>query len=356
MNKEVFMEQALALAEKGRGKTLPNPMVGCVIVKNEKIAGVGWHESFGKEHAEAMALKQAGKLARGATMFVSLEPCSTQGKQPPCTKAIIQAGIKKVFVAMHDPNPKHCKKGVLELKKNGIIVDVGLLEEKARALNEVFEKTIKSREPFVVMKTAMTLDGKIAWGSGKKKKVSGKKAREKALEMRNEFDAIMVGINTVKKDNPRLTARTGKKNNPVRIIVDSKASVSLKARALGQNGKTIVACTKSAPAGKLKKLEKKGIGVMVVKEKNRLVSLKNLMKELGKAGIYTVLIEGGAALSSSALKDGIVDKLLVFINPRIMGKGLNGWGKLELKKEILLEYVQMKKIGEDCFLEARIRH
>ncbi len=350
MGEERFMQLALQLAKKGEGRVSPNPLVGCVIVKRRKIVGRGWHKKFGSAHAEINALKQAGSRAIGSTMYVNLEPCYHYGKTGPCTRAIIEAKVGKAVIAMLDPNPLVKGKGVRELKKAGIKVKVGLMEREAKRRNEFYITYMKTGKPFVLMKVGMSLDGKISYGNERGKRITGKESFKITRQLRSRVDAVLVGINTVIKDNPRLTARVKGGRNPVRVIVDSKARIPLGARVLKEKGKVIVACTKKAPKGKLQKLTKIGAGVIVVREKSGLVDLGNLVKQLGVAGISSLMIEGGAKIFASALRERMVDRTLFFISPKIIGKGLDVFGWEEIMQKIKIEKVG--RCGEDLLIEC----
>src|SRR3990172_9550474 len=263
-----YMRMALRLAEKARGRTSPNPMVGAVVVKDGKVISRGWHRKAGEPHAEAIALKKAGGAARGATLYVTLEPCSHTGKRtPPCSPLVIQSGITRVVVAMTDPNPKVSRGGVKALSSAGIDVITGVVEPEARKLNEAYIKHIIKGMPFVTLKIAQTLDGKIATAWGESKWITAEKAREEAHRLRDINDALLVGINTVLKDNPSLTTRIPGGRDPVRVIVDSTLRIPLNAKVLTQksSAKTIVATLTNAPKGKTTKLQKAGVEVLMVK-------------------------------------------------------------------------------------------
>lgn len=351
------MRRALVLAK--RGKTSPNPMVGAIVVKDGKIVGEGYHRKAGEAHAEVVALEMAGKLAKGAELYVTLEPCSHFGRTPPCTKAIIASGIKSVVAAMVDPNPKVAGNGLAELEAAGIKTSVGLLEDKARKLNERFIKYITTGMPFVTLKLAMTLDGKIAAQSGDSKWISCADSRKMVHRLRERTDAILVGIGTVLADNPELTARIGnRKSYPARVIADSRARIPVDAKILSQpKGETIIAVSTGAPENKLVKLKQAGARIIEVAGSNGQVDLSALMKELGRMQIASVLIEGGGNIAASALSAGIVDKILVFIAPKIVGgksakTPVEGLGALSMTDALRLENMSVKKIGCDILVEA----
>jgi len=350
-----YMDVAIQLAEKGKGYVSPNPLVGCIIVKRGKIVGKGYHKKYGETHAEINALKAAGKKANNATMYVNIEPCSHWGKTSPCTETIVEAGIREVVVGMEDPNP--LVDGYKELKFRGLKTRIGILRDKAKKLNEAYIKYIKTKRPFVILKLAMSLDGKIATSTGDSKYITSREARKYVHQLRNDVDAVMVGINTITRDNPILDSRLVKGKNPTKIIVDSTLKISERAKVLKDPSKVIIATTKKAPKKKIDKLHQKGIQVLVLKPKAGLVDLKELMKELGKSGITPVMIEGGAELSGNAIKEGIVDKLLIFTAPKIIGNGLGPIKNLGIKKvnkAINLKNISTKKIGKDLLIEGNL--
>lgn len=356
------MEIALDLARKGVGKVNPNPLVGAVIVNDGKIIGKGYHESYGKAHAEINAFKDAGaKLLEGSTMYVTLEPCSHYGKTPPCVDQIIENRIKRVVIGMVDPNPLVSGKGVKKLQEAGIDVTVGILEDECKKLNEVFIKYITKKKPFVVLKTAMSLDGKISTASGESKWITDKEARENVHTLRNELTAIMIGIDTVIIDNPELTCRIPNGRNPIRIVVDSKLRIPYDSKILetAKKFKTIIATTEKASKEKIHKLKDLGIIVIETKSKNEKVDLKDLMLKLGKQNIDSILLEGGSTLNYSALESGIVDKILVYIAPKIIGgikskTPVGGSGISNLKDAFKVRELSTSIIGKDILLQGYI--
>ena len=350
-----YMDIALKLAEKGKGYVSPNPLVGCVIVKRGKIVGKGHHKKYGEEHAEINALRAAGKKANNATMYVNIEPCSHWGKTSPCTEKIVEAGIREVIVGMEDPNP--LVDGYKELKFRGLKTRIGIRKEEAQKLNEAYSKYMKTKKPFVILKLAMSLDGKIATSTGDSKYITGTEARRYVHQLRNDVDAVMVGINTIIRDNPLLDSRLVKGKNPIKVIVDSGLKMPERANALKEPSKVIIATTSKAQRGKVDKLQHKGIRVMVLKPKKGLVDLNELVKELGKSEIASVMIEGGAELSGNAIKEGIIDKVLIFTAPKIIGNGLGPIKNLGIKKvdkAINLKNVATKKIGRDLLVEGNL--
>lgn len=347
------MELALKLAEKGRGLTIPNPMVGCIIVKRGRIVGKGYHRTAGTEHAEVIALNDAGKKSINSTLYVNLEPCSHWGKTPPCTEKIVEAGVREVIIAMEDPNP--LVDGFKELKFRGIKTKIGILEKEAKKLNEVYVKYMKTKRPFVILKVAMSLDGKIATATGDSKYITSKEARTYVHQLRTEVDAIAVGSNTVVRDNPELTPRLFKGKDPMKIVVDSKLKIPKNCNLMKDPKKLIIATTNNASKSNIKKLQQRGVNVLITATKKGMVDLQDLMKQLGKHEVTSIMIEGGSELNSSAIKEGIVDKVLIFAAPKIIGNGLGAIGNLGIKKidkAINLKNPVTRKIGKDMLIEA----
>jgi len=349
-----YMELALQLAEKGKGTTSPNPMVGSLIVKRGRIVGKGWHKKCGEAHAEVCALQQAGKKAKDGILYVTLEPCSHWGRTPPCTEQIVQAGIREVVIGMEDPNP--IISGYEELKFRGLKVRIGILEEECKKLNEPYIKWIKTKKPFVVVKAAMSLDGKIATRTGDSKYITSKEARAFVHQLRVEYDAVMVGINTVLKDDPELTVRLAKGRNPIKIVVDTNLRIPLNATIVkNEPTKLIVVATRKADKKKMKLLQQKGVKVLIVNQARGMIDLNELMKELGKLEITSIMVEGGAELNAEAIKSGIVDKVLFFISPKLIGSGLAALGDLGITKidrSIKLKKIEYRKIGKDMLIEG----
>ncbi len=350
---EKYMRLALALAAKGLGRTSPNPCVGAVIVKNKRIIGKGWHKKRGQAHAEVNALNSATQDASGATLYVNLEPCSHLNKlTPPCTQAIIRAGIKRVVIAQNDPNPQ--VNGVEELKKHGIGVKTGVLEKEAIELNKAFTKAITKSLPYVLIKTAMSADGKIACNTGESRGLSSPEALEFVHKLRNEYDCILVGIGTVLQDDPRLTCRMPGGRNPLRVILDSRLSIPLNARVLADQN-VVIACTSAASKVKKKALQKKGIAVEEFGKKQ--VNLRQLLKWLAARGKNSVLVEGGSEVNASFLEEKLVDEIMLVIAPKLIGgekaKGaFGGIGINRINNAIPLERGSVKQIGSDFVLTA----
>lgn len=356
-----FMEYALTLASKARGRTSPNPMVGAVIVRDGKIVGEGYHQKAGDAHAEIHALNQARGLAEGATMYVTLEPCCHWGRTPPCTEAVIRAKLANVLIAMKDPNPQVAGNGIRQLEEAGISVQVGLCESESRQLNEVFIKYITTQRPFVILKSAISLDGKIATASGESQWITSEASRLKGHEIRAQVDAILVGIGTVLQDNPSLTTRLPDKKNedPIRVIVDSHGRTPIGAKIFNpdSNARTLIAVTKDAPLKKINALKAAGADVLIVEAKKGRVCLETLMRELGRRKITSVLIEGGAEINAAALQARIVDKLMFFVAPKLIGGKdapgpIGGAGIAHLAETFELRDVKTSHIGADFLIEG----
>lgn len=359
-----FMDRAIELAGRGRGWVNPNPLVGAVIVREERIIAEGWHERCGGLHAERNAFLHAQEETAGATLYVTLEPCCHYGKTPPCTEAIIEHRIVRVVVAMTDPNPLVAGKGVEMLRNAGIEVVVGVEEEKARKQNEIFLKYITTCTPWVVMKTAMTLDGKIAAYTGDSRWVTGEEARQMVQEMRAAYMGIMVGIGTVKADDPMLNCRLeGDVRQPVRIVVDSGAGIGLNSRLVetAREYRTIVAHTCCAEGEKLVVLKQKGVEVLLCREQEGRVDIHDLLGQLGQRGIDSVLLEGGGQLNESFLRRELVDEVYTFIAPKIIGgkeakTPVEGEGLPQMSEAILLEEVEVKMVGKDVLIKGKVIH
>jgi len=312
---------ACRLARRAAGRTSPNPMVGAVLVSNGRIVGTGYHRFAGGDHAEVAALKRAGTKARGATLYITLEPCSHQGRTPPCTGALIQAGIKEVVCGARDPNPLVSGRGFRKLRSAGIRVRAGILEDECRALIEGFAKFITRRLPFVILKLAATLDGKIAAVSGDARWISGEASRQTAHRLRNEVDAVIVGIGTVKADDPQLTCRITGGRNPWRVVLDSRLEIKSSAAILRQTdpAKTVIVTGPTVSRTKSRALAVGGAQVWSIPLRNGRVSWLPLLRKLASLNVVSVMIEGGAALAASALQAKIVDKVVFFYAPKLLG-------------------------------------
>lgn len=349
-----LMEKAIELAKKGKGKVNARPLVGCVIEKNGKIVGTGFHGEKKRKHAEAIALEKAGKKASEANLYVTLEPCSHRGFTGPCTEKIIRAGIARVFIGTTDPNPKACGRGIRRLGKAGIEVRCGTLQQQVIELNDYYNKWIITKKPFVVLKSALTRDGFISWGNGKRKKITGKKANKLVHDYRAECDCILVGIGTIKKDNPRLTCRKRNCRNPVRVILDPTLEIPLNARVLKEKGKTIIFHSPGANPEKRKALWRKGVECTSVREKNGKLGLKKVLEVLGKKKYMSVLVEGGQRLNTSFLKENLVDKLALIFSRKEVGYGLM-FCEDSFSKKIRLKKGDIRKIGDDVLVEGYIK-
>jgi riboflavin biosynthesis protein RibD len=321
LNDEKFMRRALELAVRARGRTSPNPLVGCVIVKDEQIVGEGYHLRAGTPHAEVHALDSAGNSAIGATAYVTLEPCSHFGRTPPCADALISSKIKRVVVAMKDPNPLVAGRGIDRLRQAGIEVNVGLLEQEASAINEVFIKAISTNLPFVVYKTAMTLDGKIAAETGDSRWVSNEKSRRYVHQLRDFYDVILIGSETVIKDNPALTCRLPDGRDPIRLVVDGQLRISETAQILtaSTHSPCIIATTQAASSDKIAHLKAFSQVEIWQYDSPRYVPLEQLFRDLVARGWTSVLLEGGGGLAGSLLQKRLVDKVEFFIAPKLIG-------------------------------------
>lgn len=358
---EKYMKMALDLAEKGTGYTSPNPMVGAVIVKEGRVVGKGWHERAGGPHAEVAAIRDAGDLAKGATLYVTLEPCNHFGHTPPCTKAILEAGIKRVVYAAGDPNPDVQGAGGKFLAQQGVEVTGGVLRNEAIRQNAVFFKYITTKIPFVTLKCAATLDGKIATMTGDSRWVTGEAAREHVHWMRHASDAILVGIRTVLADDPMLTTRIpGKKGkDPARIILDTRLCIPSEAKVLNldSDADTLIVCGRGVadPSG-AESLEKKGAKVIFAPVKENMIDMVELMGILGKMRITSVLIEGGSRVAGSALRAGITDRVCIFFAPKLLaGDGIpvtSGPGPSSMADALELAGVAVKRFGPDILVEG----
>jgi diaminohydroxyphosphoribosylaminopyrimidine deaminase/5-amino-6-(5-phosphoribosylamino)uracil reductase len=361
------MRRALELADRAYGNTSPNPLVGAVLVKSGKIVGEGYHHRAGQPHAEIEALRDAkrkGHSPKGATLYVTLEPCCTQGRTPPCTDAIIQAGIKKVIVAATDPNPQHAGRGFQILTQAGISVTAGHLAAEATRLNESFNHWIVHRTPLVTVKAAMTLDGKIATASGESKWITGKQARTYGMHLRAGSDAILVGINTILADDPSLTVRGGGRKgvrNLRRIILDSQARTPLTAKIVTdeQASSTTIVVSKKAPANRVAALARR-VQVWVAPTNRHGVKLDWLLQKLGVENVTSLLVEGGGEVNASFLFAGLAQRVAFFYAPKILGgraarTGVAGVGARSWEEILRLEEVAWQKLGDDLLLTARVK-
>lgn len=358
---EKYMRLAMQLAGNAIGRTSPNPLVGAVIVKDNRVVGCGWHRKAGTPHAEVHALNQAGELAQGADVYVTLEPCAHYGKTPPCAKALVEAKVKNVYGGLLDVNPKVAGKGFKILEDAGIHVEYGFLQDELRKQNEVFFKWIENKKPFIVLKAAMTLDGKIATATGQSKWITNETSRAYGYKLRDIYDGIMVGINTVIEDNPMLTARVDGGKNPIRIVVDSSLKIDINANVVqDKSTKTIIATTDKANKDKILKLQAQDVDVIVVdKDENDKVDIEKLLDILGQQNICSILVEGGATLSGSFVAKKLVDKVYFFIAPKIIGgkeakTPVAGTGILNLQEALALKDIQIEKLEEDVLIIGRV--
>jgi len=351
---DYYMRLALRLAERAAGRTSPNPMVGAVLVRGGKVIATGYHRKAGGPHAEIAALRRAGIKARGATLYLTLEPCSHYGRTPPCVDAVIAAGVKEVVAGMTDPNPLVAGKGFRRLRQAGIRVRSGVLEKESRALNEAFNNFITRRLPFVLLKLAATLDGKIATATGSSRWVTGGEARRFVHDLRNRFDAVMVGVGTVLADDPQLTCRIRGGRNPVRIILDPRLRIPLKARVLNEPGKTIVVAGESASRAKQKALEKRGAEVWRFAVSRSGIPLAAVLKKIAAREMVGVLIEGGAATAARALAEKVVDKIAFFYAPKIVGgegiPALTNLGVKDMKDSLTVRDMNVERVGNDLLV------
>jgi diaminohydroxyphosphoribosylaminopyrimidine deaminase / 5-amino-6-(5-phosphoribosylamino)uracil reductase len=357
-----WMNHAVTLARKGEGRTSPNPPVGAVIVHEGKLVGEGFHPRAGEPHAEVFALHHAGESARGSTIYVTLEPCSHFGKTPPCADALISAGVKTVYVGVSDPNPQVAGRGIERLRAAGIEVYTGLLEDECRQLIAAFKKHIETGLPYTVYKSAMTLDGNTATESGDSRWVSGSESRQRVHRLRNRVDAILVGVDTVCHDDPLLNTRLDGDSgqDPLRIVVDSHLRIPINSRLFQQESDaTTIVATTCRDKDKISALEDVGAEVVILSENEGRVSLPELWRELGKRNIQKLLLEGGATLAGAALKAGLIDQLMLFIAPKLLGGVtqhgiLNGASCNLMAEAIRLENHHFEQVGDDLLITGDI--
>lgn len=363
------MRQALRLAAKGRGLTSPNPLVGALVVQRGRLVGSGAHLWAGGPHAEIIALEKAGPRSRGATLFVTLEPCCHKDKRtPPCLPAIIRAGIRRVVVGIPDPNPRVDGQGIEQLRQNGLDVQVGCLRDAAQRQNEIYCHWIRTGYPFVILKAAMTLDGKIATVTGESQWITGPRAREDGHRLRSQVDAVLVGIETVVKDDPLLTARLphgrggAKGRQPLRVILDSRLRLPLAARLLSfdEGGPVLVATTTRAPKERVTRLKKRGVRVWTLPAHDGRVSLHACFKRLGQANITSVLVEGGSEVHASVLRAGFANRVIFYCAPRLLGGAstpsvIGGPPPRHLEEGIAMDDVEIRRIDGDWRIQGTVR-
>jgi diaminohydroxyphosphoribosylaminopyrimidine deaminase/5-amino-6-(5-phosphoribosylamino)uracil reductase len=358
---EHYMKIALRLAAKGAGLVSPNPMVGAVVVREGEVVGRGWHHRYGEPHAEVMALRDAGSLSRGASLYVTLEPCNHHGQTPPCTEAILAAGVKRVVAATSDPNRKVSGGGAAFLREKGVQVEMGLLAEQGWRLNEAWFAWVKTGLPFVIAKAACSLDGKIATRTGDSQWLTGPSARAFGHRLRHECDAILVGIGTVLADDPQLTTRLprGLGNDPIRVVLDSRLRIPPSANLLhlSSPAPTWVACTAEAPAEKIQALESLGAEVLVLPKTKDRVALEPLLQELSRRRVQNLLVEGGAEVLGAFLDQRLVDKFYFFYAPKILGgknayPAVAGRGVANLSEAHQARDLSLRHLGPDLLVSG----
>lgn len=353
--KEEFMRRALTLAEKGGGRTSPNPLVGAVLVKDGRVISEGYHSKAGQPHAEVHALDRVREAASGATLFVTLEPCNFFGKTPPCTDRLIDSGISRIVIGLTDPNPRVSGQGIARLKQAGIDVEHGVLAEEVERQNETYVKHITSGSPFVMLKTAVSLDGKITAEKGRPFRLTGHEGQRLVHALRSEYDAVLVGIGTVLSDDPRLTARIEGGRNPIRVIVDSRARLPEESflASSARRTRTLLAATSKASKAKVNRLADLGVEVWKTREKDGRVDLRHLLSELGRDDITSVLVEGGSEIAATLAADGLIDKYVFLISPQLIG-GLDVPGVLRhrLAEPHKLRIAEARMWGQDLVVEA----
>ncbi len=354
---ERFMKRAIALARRGVGRASPNPLVGAVLVKNGRIVGKGYHLYQKKNHAEVVALERAGRQAAGASLYLNLEPCTHQGRTPPCVDRIVEARVSQVYVAVSDPNPQVAGKGIRRLRNQGIGVHEGLCRDEAIGLNEKYLHFMERKRPFVLLKLAMTLDGKIATGSGQSQWITGAQARREVHRLRYEYDAILVGVNTLLRDDPSLDVRWTRSNSIIKVILDSRLRTPPKAKLFNSSDGVIIFCGRLAPKKKFESLSKRATLIRVSGKKGQL-NWKEVLAQLARLKVTSLIIEGGARVAASALQTGIVQKIHFFYGPKIVGgsglSGIEDLGVKRLEEAIKLSGVRLKHLSGDFGVEAYV--
>ncbi len=357
-----YMQMALGLAANGRGFTSPNPMVGAVIVRDGEVVGKGWHEFAGGPHAEVNAIADAGNLSQGATLYVTLEPCHHHGRTPPCTEAILAAGISRVVVAMTDPNPRVTGGGNTFLLANGIDVTTGICEADARQLNRFFIKHAQTGRPYVILKSAATLDGRIATRTGDSKWVTGAAARTRGHELRHEVDGVMVGVNTIKADDPSLTTRLEHTRgiDPIRIVLDTRLTIPENSKVLqgGAASDTLIITGNYADDDRRQRLSAQGVRIIETPVRDGRIDLALLMDRLGAMDITSLLVEGGGQVAAAMLNAGLVDRICFFFAPKILGgEGISmcsGPGPEKMADAIRIDNMEIHRLGDDILIEGDV--
>jgi len=357
-----YMDRALSLARRGEGRTRPNPAVGALVVADGLVVGEGFHPAAGQPHAEIFALRQAGELARGADLYVTLEPCSHHGRTGPCADAVIAAGIARVFVGTGDPNPQVCGRGIERLRAAGIEVQVGIREAECRRLIAPFAKHVTTGRPLVTLKSAITLDGKTATATGDSQWISGPASRLQVHRLRDRVDAILVGVGTVLHDDPQLTTRLPEGGrNPLRVVVDSKLLISDRAKLLLDldAAPTLIATTSQARSARIDALRQTGVEVLVLDGPDGRVDLVALLEELGRREVQHLLLEGGSGLNNAMLRDSLIDRVMIFIAPKLVGGNdgfgiFSGAGVSRLADALTLTDVRSSRFEDDILIEGEV--
>ncbi len=360
MSDEFYMKRALTLARKGTGWVSPNPMVGAVIVKYNRIIAEGWHQRYGEAHAEINAIRAAKVPLEGATLYVTLEPCHHHGKTPPCVESVIAAQFERVVIGMVDPNPLVAGKSIRAMKNQGIYITTGVLEQDCRELNETFIKYMETGMPYVTVKFAQTLDGRIATATGHSQWISGEKSRRYAHQLRSLHDAVLVGSGTVFKDDPELTVRHVKGRNPLRIVIDPTLEIPLDAKILHDQdqARTLIVTRPQAAPAKQKHIQAMGVEILTVSQgKGNIFDLKTLFATLAQRKISSILVEGGAGLITSVFREGLADRVVAIVAPKIVGDGLNTVGNLgitDMNQALKLSFKKISRSGPDVILDGRV--
>jgi diaminohydroxyphosphoribosylaminopyrimidine deaminase/5-amino-6-(5-phosphoribosylamino)uracil reductase len=356
-----FMRRALRLAARGAGRASPNPMVGAVIVSAGEIIGEGFHRGPGTAHAEIVALERAGDKARGATMYLTLEPCTHHGRTPPCAPRVVASGLKRVVIASEDPNPKVAGGGIAALRQAGIEVEVGLLRDDENRLNEAYRRYITTGRPFVTLKVAMSLDGKIATRTGESRWITGAKARIEAHRMRRDADAVLVGVGTILADDPALTVRHVRAHRqPLCVVADSTARTPPGAKVCAGERPALIAVTTEAAPKEVQALREAGAEVLTFPQREGKVDLAALLQELGERDVASLLVEGGGELIASLIERDLADKLVVFIAPKIIGgveapTAVEGTGVAAIEQAWPLREARCRRIGEDLMIQGYLK-